>query len=199
MFFFSVGRFQLNMEAFLTGRVGKLGVDEEAFVPYIASLASDPDSDEPLRERLKTALENIGAENYDAFLDEVIGFCEGLNLKETNDRAAQEAAAREQAEKALLATKVLRGQADASKITAANSDETPEDRKKRLVTKRTRNVALLAFTCLQELLARYDVPDEIVMDASGQVRVRDVVEKTSISVDGNDNAERVRQAELEQV
>jgi hypothetical protein len=40
------------------------------------------------------------------------------------------------------------------------------------------------------------VPDEIVMDASGKVVVRDVSEKT-VNVDGNDNAERVRMAGVE--
>ncbi len=87
------------MEAFLTGRVSKLGLDEEAFVPYLASLASDRESaDEPLRDRLQTALENIGAENFDAFLNELVTFCESLTISEQHSREQQEAEARVQAE-----------------------------------------------------------------------------------------------------
>jgi hypothetical protein len=190
------------MEAFLAGRVSKLGLDEEAFVPYLASLASDRESDEPLRDRLQTALENIGAENFDAFLNELVTFCESLTISEQHSREQQEAEARVQAEKALLATKVLRGGAAA---TVPDNNETPEERKKRQVFGFCFCFFFFFFffcsssSPFQELLARYDVPDEIVMDASGKVLLRDVSEKTQMNVDGNDNAERVRQAELEQV
>ncbi len=192
------------MESFLTGRVAKLGLDEEAFVPYLASLASDSESEESLRERLQTALENIGAENFSSFLDEFVAFCEGLSEHEKHRQEQQEIEARSQAEKALLATKVLRGNVETPAV-AANKDETPEERKKRLVCSFFLFFPFFLvlsfghFCNSKELLARYDVPDEIVMDASGKVLVRDVSEKTQINVDGNDNQERVRQAELEQV
>jgi hypothetical protein len=121
------------MEGFLTGRVAKIGLDEEAFVPYLSSLACDSDADEPLRDRLNTALENIGAENFGVFVDELVAFFEDLKQQEKNDEECKEKQARFNAEQSLQSTKVLRGNAVSDSASAQHKDETAEERKRRLV------------------------------------------------------------------
>ncbi len=169
------------MDAFLVGRVARVGLDEEAFVPYLVGLLEEDDEAGDVRQRLTAALENAGAENFGSFVEETLQWrqarAEGLRAEE--ERRKREAL--EAAEKALLASKVLRGDRT-NGAGAGQAEETSEERKRRL-----------------ELLARYDVPDEVVMGENGQVIFRDTSEKAAAGPggDANDNAERVRLAELE--
>ncbi len=172
------------MEAFLAGRVAAIGLDEEAFVPYIAGLLEEEDGGgEDVRELLTTALENAGAENFGSFVEEALQWREAKGSEAQQEEERRKREAIQAAEKALQASKVLRGDRKAA-ADVSGQEETMLERKKRL-----------------ELLARYDVPDEIVMDDTGKVIVRDTSEKGGggggVGVDGNDNAERVKQGEAE--
>jgi hypothetical protein len=118
------------------------------------------------------------AENFLPFVEEALQWRRAQAEGQAAEEERKKKEALEAAEKALLASKVLRGDRSNS---GEHESETTEERKRRL-----------------ELLARYDVPDEVVMGENGQVVFRDPgQEKTGGGKEGNDNAERVRLAELE--
>jgi len=166
------------MESFLLGRVAAVGLDEDVFVPYLATLLDEDDGAGDVRERLVAALENAGAENFASFVEETLQWRRERAEGQAAEEERKKKAALEAAEKALQASKVLRGDRGNG---AGDREETNEERKKRL-----------------ELLARYDVPDEVVMGENGSVIFRDTGEKEKTGGgSGNDNAERVRLAELE--
>ena len=100
-----------EMEAFLTSRVAAVGLDEEAFVPYIAGLCAEHDEerDGPLVERIRAALEAAGAEECQALAEAVAAFRAGEGARAAGEEERKMAEAREAAARALEASRVLRG------------------------------------------------------------------------------------------
>lgn len=171
----------------LNAKLSSLSLDPEVFGPYLESMceADDSGGEVELAERVQGVVEGAGGEgDLQSFAREYAA----MWYRQKDEKVKQEEELlkkkQEMVERTLQEKKALRGEDFAAKKNTHDSEETPEERRRR-----------------QELIARYEGAPDIDLDPeTGKVVVtRSGASEGGGSVggfDANDNAERVKMAEL---